>query len=311
MSRQQPQPTPNADASPGFTDQAAELRSISTDTLIEAVHFFGDTDPRRLGHKCAAVNLSDIAAMGHAPETLHLHVEHRRGQAEWLAHLRAGAEQLCQVHGARFTLTSALLPGDASVRVSAIVVGVASDGGAHTRDGARTGDHLCVTGVLGDAGAALDLLISQRADRANPQHLALLDRLETPTPRIELGQRLRHRVRGGLDISDGLRGDAEHLLTEQAPGVVIDARKLPVSAALKAVADEQSAQRFALQAGDDYELALVIAPEQLHDAQLVAERTGVPLTVVGAFVDEPGVQVCGLPEEHSGSGYRHQFRDSM
>ena len=177
------------------------------------------------------------------------------------------------------------------------------------RSQAANGDLVLVTGTLGDAGAALALLQRSQFQRNNPHHLALLARLERPTPRVNAGMRLAGIANSALDVSDGLSGDVRHLF-RGVLGAQITPTSLPLSQALSASFSAVEAREFALGAGDDYELCFTVSPDNLDKALLACEQANVAATVVGKMVDNGGclelTEPCG--ETPVGAKSTHGFQ---
>jgi len=252
----------------------------STDLLIEEIHFRLDwTDLYDLGRKAVAVNLSDIAAMGGTPRFLYLGLACPSNTE--VADLEALLEGvLAETAQYGVTLTggdTCRSPGPWMLAVT--VEGSAPAGRAVTRQGARPGDLVMVSGTLGDSALALRLL--QEGLTPDP---ALLERHHRPTPRIELGRLLAEAglASAMIDISDGLAADLEHILQASSVDAVIDSTQLPLSTAFQHhLAGDGDARELALHGGEDYELLFTLAAADLERAQALAAQLGLPLTPVG------------------------------
>ena len=161
--------------------------AVSSDMLVEGRHFFADVDPESLGHKALAVNLSDLAACGAEPLAFTLALALPSADDAWLAAFARGLFALADAHGCE------LVGGDTTrgpLNICITVFGEVPAGQALLRSGARAGDDLYVSGTLGDARLALEALQGRVA--LPPALLAAArQRLERPTPRVALGQRLR------------------------------------------------------------------------------------------------------------------------
>ena len=263
------------------------------DTLVENVHFPADISPADLGYRCVAVNLSDIAAMGGRPLWMTLALTMPASDEDWLSDFAGGLHEAAAEHDV------SLVGGD-TTRGDAIVVSVQISGDVATgtavhRSGARCGDTIYVTGTIGDAGAGLALLSAGNSDEY------LLHRFLRPTARVAAGQALPGLASAAIDISDGLLGDLKKLLDASDVGGEIQLDALPTSDALKAAFDKKSQRRFALAAGDDYELCFT------SSAEVATELGGVPVTAIGTITDGNSL-VCrdhGKIVEIADSGYRH------
>jgi thiamine-monophosphate kinase len=254
--------------------------ALTTDMLVEGRHFAAGADPRKLGHKALAVNLSDLAAMGAAPRWALLSIGLPGADERWLEAFSAGLFALA----ARFGVE--LVGGDttrAEARVINIVaLGEVPAGVALYRSAARPGDDIWVSGELGGAALAL----------RRPDIPEVMKRLHEPEPRVELGERLRGLAHAAIDISDGLVGDLGHIAARSRLGVVIEYGRVPKAGAFAALADETLERDCVLSGGEDYELAFTAAPEQRPAIEALARELGLPLARVGAMRSgEPGVEV--------------------
>ena len=243
----------------------AEL-AVSTDLLLEGRHFARGADPRLLGHKALAVNLSDMAAMGATPRWATLGLALERADDAWLA---AFAEGLYALAG-RFGVD--LIGGDTTrgpLAVCVTILGEVPAGKALRRDGARVGDDIWVSGELG--GAAYGL-------RGTNDAMAAM-RLHAPEPRVALGERLRGVATAAIDVSDGFAQDLGHILERSGVGASVEYARLPKHA----IADAQTERRCVLAGGDDYEL-LFTAPAGRRAA---VEKLGgtVAVTRVGVICE--------------------------
>ncbi|MEM7404454.1 MAG: thiamine-phosphate kinase [Pseudomonadota bacterium] len=278
--------------------------AVSVDTLVCGVHFFDDAPALSVGHKAAAVNLSDMAAMGARPLWLQAFVHGAPGQA-WMAAFRDGFERLAAEH--RTTPKLYEEPhSEGPVRITVAVGGNVNAAAAIRRDGAAPGDLVVVTGTLGDAGAALTLCLDGEFKDGHRDHAALLRRLEYPLPRVGAGIAAAGVASAGLDLSDGLAGDLRHLL-RTGLGARLDAERLPLSGALRRCFPRPEARvELALNSGDDYELCLTVRPDLLTTLQDRLVTTDTTCTVVGEVVAGAGVRVTG-PGSSSLTpvGYQH------
>ncbi len=126
---------------------------VTTDTMVEGVHFFPDVDPRALGHKLVAVNISDLAAMGAEPSWLSLAITLPKVDPVWLQAFAEGLSETADYYNCQ------LVGGDTTrgpLTLTVIAKGLVPKGKALTRAGAKVGDYLYVTGTLGDAALGLE-----------------------------------------------------------------------------------------------------------------------------------------------------------
>jgi len=269
----------------GVGDDAALLRmpadaelAAAVDTIVAGRHFPDGSDPRSIGHRALAVNLSDLAAMGATPAWATLALTLPSADANWLERFAGGLADLANAHGV------ALVGGDTTagpLTISIQIMGHVVRGTALRRTGGQAGDLLAVTGTLGDAGAGLALVTSTltAADAAAAQEL--IQRFEYPTPRVEFGMAARGIASAAMDLSDGLAGDLPKLASASGLAAHVDVDRLPLSRALRTVATPQQASDWALGAGDDYELLLAVPPPRFDLLASEAARLNLRLTVIG------------------------------
>ena len=265
--------------------------AVSTDMLVEGRHFLPGAEPRALGHKALAVNLSDLAAMGAQPLGFTLALALPAADPQWLAPFAAGLLALAEASGI------ALIGGDTTagpLNLCITVFGQLPRGQALRRSGARSGDLLWVSGTPGEARLALGQLLGAW-QLADAELATCAPRLHQPTPRLALGLALRGVASAAIDLSDGLLGDLGHLLDASGVGCRLDADALPASPALAA---QPLARRRLCQlaGGDDYEL-LFTAPAAASAAVLAAAAaSATPVACIGTIEAAAGLRL------HDGAG---------
>ncbi|MDC7823552.1 thiamine-phosphate kinase [Pseudomonas sp. BLCC-B13] len=273
--------------------------AVSTDTLVAGVHFPQPCDPFLLGQRALAVSVSDLAAMGAEPLGFTLALTLPEADPAWLEGFARGLSQMagqCAI---------ALVGGDTTrgpLSLTLSVFGQLLAGQALTRTGARPGDLLCVGGSLGDAAAALPLVLGQQA-AAGAAADYLLQRYWAPQPQLALGQWLRGRATAALDISDGLLADCGHIAKASAVALQIERDSLPLSAALRTLAGERAVD-CALSGGDDYRLAFTLPAQYLPALQAQWPE----VVVIGRAVAGQGVQLldgAGRRLDPPSAGYQH------
>jgi thiamine-monophosphate kinase len=268
----------------GVGDDAALLRlqrgkelAVSTDMLVGGRHFFDGADPRQLGHKALAVNLSDMAAMGATPRWATLSLALPRVDARWLRAFSAGFMRLARMHDVD------LIGGDTTrgpLNLCVQIMGEVPAGRALRRDGARAGDDIWVSGVVGDAALALAALGGRI--RLTPREFAqVARRLHLPAPRIALGQALRGLARSAIDISDGLIADLGHICKRSRVAATIELARVPASAVMRRHFDHPAAAAARLAGGDDYELCFTAAPRNRAGIERAGVRLRLAVTRIG------------------------------
>ena len=252
---------------------------VSADMLVAGRHFPAGAEPRGLGHKALAVNLSDMAAMGAVPRWATLAVALPHADPHWLRAFSRGFMALARRYGVD------LVGGDTTrgpLNICVQIMGEVPRGLALRRDGARPGDDIWVSGVLGDAALALAAL--ERRIRLTPGELERCSaRLQRPQPRVALGVALRRMARSAIDVSDGLLADLGHILERSDVAAEIELAALPASRTLQRYLDRVVACRALLAGGDDYELCFTAPAPARERIRRIGKRVGVPLTRIGAI----------------------------
>ncbi len=277
---------------------------VTTDTMVEGVHFFPDVDPRALGHKLVAVNISDLAAMGAEPSWLSLAITLPKVDNVWLQAFAEGLSETADYYNCQ------LVGGDTTrgpLTLTVIAKGLVPKGKAITRAGAKVGDYIYVTGTLGDA--ALGLKLVQNQVEVSKKHRAhILQRFHYPTARVALGQALRTIASSAMDISDGICGDLPHILRRSKVGATVDVAKIPMSQALKDSCDLQQALECALSGGEDYELLFTVPEDKRGSLEVLLSPYGVPVTCIGRITGVAGkleLRQGDQPFVYQHQGYQH------
>ena len=254
--------------------------AVSTDMLVAGRHFILGTDPRRLGHKSAAVNLSDIAAMGATPRWVTLALALPQADEAWVREFSAGFHGLLAAHGVDW------VGGDTTagpLTISVTILGEVPPLQALRRTGAVPGDDVWVSGTLGDAALGLQSLLQEGIALTPEARQFCRDRLEVPTPRVALGQALRGLAHAAIDISDGLLADLGHVLDASGVGATLDFERLPRSVAMRQREASPGADALMLAGGDDYELCFTAAPQSASRIQQAAAQAGIAITCIGTI----------------------------
>jgi len=299
----------------GVGDDAALVRPragqelvLSTDMLVERVHFFHNADPRSLGHKALAVNLSDLAAMGATPRWALLALALPRADARWLAEFSRGFMALAR----RFDVD--LIGGDTTRGPLAIcvqIVGEVPRGKALRRDGARIGEDVWVSGTLGDAALAL-AAIQRRVKLGRAEFARCAQRLNRPQPRLALGIALRGIASSAIDISDGLLADLGHILERSNVAAHLESTAVPCSPAVRRRRATALGRDALFAGGDDYELCFTAPRRKRARVTAAARRARVKVTRIGSIEPRahgwPDLVVFdanGVPLKITHAGYDH------
>lgn len=286
--------------------QAGQQLAISSDMLVSGRHFFADADPFQLGHKCLAVNLSDLAAMGAAPLAFTLALALPAAEPEWLQPFSRGLLQLADSAGCE------LIGGDTTkgpLNICITIFGQVPPGQSLRRDAAQVGDEIWISGSLGDARLALAALSGELHDSAlsHAQQVLAEQRLHCPTPRNALGLALRQIAHAAIDISDGLLGDLGHILQKSQVGAELELAALPVGTVLASQPRARQLE-YILTGGDDYELCFTAPASQHQQVLQAAQLSNTPVARVGRILAAPGLRLLdaqGQPQTFSFHSFDH------
>ena len=290
----------------GFADDAALLVPpaghelvLTVDAVVADVHFFADDPADLVAKKALRVNLSDLAAKGAEPLGALLSLSMPAGVTdEWLALFARGLGEDCD----RFKCP--LLGGDTTGTGGALTISIAAVGSLPAgnmvkRRGAKAGDAVVVTGTIGDAALGLklrrepDAQAFAKLDAAEGAYLC--ERYLLPEPRLALAAVLRQSASAAMDISDGLAGDLGKLAAASGVRASIEAARVPLSDAARAVvAVDGRMIETVLTGGDDYEIAAAIPENRLSAFEKAAAAAGVSVTTIGRIEAGEGVNVVGL-----------------
>ena len=273
---------------------------VGRDTWVGGFHSPADPSPADIAYKSIAVNLSDLAAMAASPAWFLLSLTLPRNDSRWLSEFAGGLRQTAD----DFKLP--LIGGDTcrgELSVTVQIAGVVPTGQYVTRQLAKPGDLIVVSGELGNAGLGL-ALTQGRVDLPPDLHARCLQALNRPRPRLELNPFLREFASAAIDISDGLQGDLAHVLKASRCGAMISRDSIPVNPWIA----QKKAYQYALGAGDDYEICCSLpASYQREIENWNLEHPDCRLTVIGE-ITESGYflqQDESLIDLSDAQGYQH------
>ena len=249
---------------------------ISTDTLAEGIHFFGDEDPVDIAKKSLRVNLSDMAAMGAKPIFYNLSLSIPKEKVQkFIPKFAKG------LHEDQKQFDIKLIGGDLTsslkhINITITIFGNTSRGKSISRDGAQIGDCLYVSGILGLSKIGLDNFGSNHEEFLEAKKNYLL-----PLPRIDLGVSLKNIANSMIDISDGLVQDSIHLAKNSKSSIELNLSKIPLPNLNKI--SKKKILNSALYGGDDYELLFSCNPVHENYLKKLSSKLNLKLTKIGVF----------------------------
>jgi len=273
---------------------------MSMDTLINGVHFPLNTSAADIAYKSLAVNLSDLAAMAATPAWFMLSLSLPDNNESWLHEFSSSLKEVAE------TFQLELVGGDTCrgpLSITIQITGLVPKNRYVTRSGAKPGDKILVSGLLG--GAALGLAHAQKRLKL-PKSIAgvCLGALNRPCPRIELIEFLSRYASAAIDLSDGLIGDLAHILKLSDVGAIVNQASLPVPDWIV----ENNAYQYALSGGDDYEICLTLPRHHWpRVAQWNQQNPDCRLSEIGE-ISESGytlIQAKQTTDLYDWQGYQH------
>jgi thiamine-monophosphate kinase len=272
----------------GLADDAAAITPppghdliLKTDGLIASVHFFPDDPADGVARKALRVNLSDLAAKGAAPLGFLLSIALPKGFSEdWLAEFTRGLGDDAEIYNCP------LLGGDTDstpgpITISVSAFGTLPAGTMVRRSGAKVGDHVFVSGTIGDAALGLRVRKGELEDASG--HLVARYRL--PQPRMALAETVRAHASAAMDISDGLAGDLAKLCRASGVSADIEVARVPLSdAAANALSGDCNLIEPILTGGEDYEILCAVAPNRIAALEADSAKAGVSVSDIGRIV---------------------------
>ncbi len=302
----------------GLMDDAACLSPtpghdlvLTTDALVESVHFLPGDPPGSVARKALGVNVSDLAAKGADPKGFLLSLALPEDWTEdWLESFASGLGKAAR------DFSCPLLGGDTvkargALTLSVTAIGEVPAGRMVRRTTARPGDLICVTGTIGDAALGLRLRSSPSWAKALSQgeRDLLADRYLNPRPRHQLAQAVRDNARAAMDVSDGLAGDLAKMLRVSDVSGTVEAGDVPLSAAArKAVAADPDLLDSIVTGGDDYEILCAVPESNLDRLRKEADRVGIGLSVIGRVIpgsDPPVFRTGGIERRYDVGSFSH------
>jgi thiamine-monophosphate kinase len=299
----------------GLIDDAAIINGssddlvVTTDAIVEGVHFLPGDPPHTIARKALRVNLSDLAAKGAAPAGFVLTLALRTADENWLKEFANALGEdaklfACPLLGGDTVST----PGPLSISVTAF--GHVPAGRMVRRSGAKAGDVVLVTGTIGDATLGLALLKHGSETGSPAAQSALIGRYRVPEPRVRIAAAVREHAHAAMDVSDGLAGDLAKLCKASGVTAEIKLEQVPLSPAARVgLAKRLTTIEALISGGDDYEVLCTVPESSLAAFLSAAAVQRVEATAIGVIRsgDDPPVFISatGRPVTLKRSSYSH------
>ena len=274
----------------GIGDDAAIIKIqknyelvVSSDMLVENIHFQKKTDPSRLGWKSLAVNLSDIASMGAKAKWVTLSISLPKPDQIWLKKFSQGFFKCAEKFGVD------LIGGDTTkgpLVISITIMGEIAKGQSLLRSAAKINDDIWVTGQLGNASMGLASL-QGKIKLTPPLKTRCVKALEIPMPKVLLGIHLSKFAHSCIDVSDGLIQDLGHIIKNSKVGATIFLNQIPCEGFIKT----SKKYHFALNGGDDYELLFTAPVKNRTHIEKIAKETSTQVNRIGIISNQRSIKI--------------------
>ena len=274
-----------------YSGVASKYQLVSTDALVENIHFkFSTISPEQLGQKAIAVNISDIAAMGGTPTRVLITLGiSKKVSTSFINKLYNGIHKTCDLYDIE------LFGGDTvsspkSFFINITIIGEAKRGKLFTRNGAKEGDLIFATGTLGDSSLGFKILSDKNWECSEKSKKYLIKKHLVPTPRLKESQLLvqyNHKITSMIDISDGLVQDLYHICKQSKTGAIIYEEKLPKSLELSKFCRENRLKPlpFILEGGEDYELLFTLPSDGVKNLYRQFKKAKALVTHIGEITE--------------------------
>jgi thiamine-monophosphate kinase len=292
--------------------------AITKDAIVAGIHFFPDDPPQLIAKKLVRCNLSDLAAKGAKPQFILMATCFPSTVSEeWLNSFFSGLKEDCE----KFSLN--LIGGDivttpGPLTLTLTAIGSVKYGQLTTRSGAQIGDHIWVSGTIGDSFLGLQIAQKNKFDKIldDDDRIYLIDRYLLPQPRVQFGIESAPYLHASMDISDGLLGDLIHITTLSQSSALIDLDKIPLSRPAQKILNGQSQLKIfdLIAGGDDYELLFTASQQEKQNIDNLAESLGINCTVIGEI--QKGTDIVMVnhsgrvkidPSSMKAKSYHHYF----
>lgn len=262
---------------------------MTMDTVVAGVHFFANDPPQSIAAKVLGVNLSDLAAMGADPYVFTLSVAlNRQTSVSWLETFAQSLHHYQDLyHIVLVGGDTVRTPGPTSLTINA--TGLVPIGKAIKRSGAKIGDTIYVSGVIGEGALGLMALRGEKIGLGADALACCIEKYRFPKPRLALGKALRGVASSAIDVSDGLIQDLGHICATSKVGARLDLANIPLPIGI-----DSPLLPKVLNGGDDYELVFTIPHESDDLIQEALKTCGIPVHRIGTIVAKPDIEVRHL-----------------
>lgn len=304
-----PFPIHHKDVLYGIGDDAACLQIpkgfnllVSTDTLVSGIHFLPEWDPYDIAYKSVMVNVSDMAAMAAQPRYVTLALTLPELNQKWIEAFSKGLKDSLNLYNID------LIGGDTThgpLSITLTIMGLAPHKKAIRRSGAKPGDVILVSGILGAAALAIKYLDDRTISSSDKAEL--MNKLLHPCPRVDLCELIREYATSAIDISDGLSADLNHICIASGVGAGLNKKAIPVHPLLHKYLGDQAVD-LALTGGDDYELCFTVSSSKFEKLNKELNKLDLKCYSIGVIEESPGLRIRTLDDswvELKPDGYSH------
>ena len=256
---------------------------VTTDTLVEKIHFGLTDNPCLIAKKLMRINLSDLAAMGSSPLAYLLNLAlPKKVTDQWLGRFTLGLKEDQKKYNI-FLAGGDTVATTGPIVLSLTAFGFNQKGLYHKRSGAKEGDFIFVSGTVGDSALGL-ISIKKELKIPKKDREFLIQKYFLPEPRISLGEKLLTIASSAIDVSDGLAQDINHICMSSGIGAQLFFSKLPISSSAKLLLKNYPKfKKKILNGGDDYEIVFTASSELEKKIETLSKKTRIKITKIGVM----------------------------
>ena len=282
---------------------------VTSDALVESVHFLASDSPQDIAAKILSVNLSDLAAMGAKPFSYNLIFGASKDINEQWIKLFSNSLAIEQKKYSISLIGGDIVRSKGPLFLSITAMGFLENGTELRRSGAKFKDDVWVSGLIGDGAAGLKVAQGELKVDDKSDEFYLLSQYRRPVPRVDLGLKLKGIANATIDVSDGLISDLAHICRSSKLGATVSLDAVPISKALgKVIKADKNYYNLVLCGGDDYELLFTANKSYYHDILNISRILEIPITKIGELNESSGVNVLNTGDfiyDIEESGYSH------
>jgi len=290
-----------------FPKDALNEYVITTDSMVEGVHFFENSIAETVASRLLASNLSDIASSGAKPKFLTLNgTINSKTDENWIKSFAEKIDEISKEYGV-YLVGGDTVKNDDKLFFAATIIGEIPKGRALNRNKAKIGDDIYVSGTIGEAFLGMQILKGEFEDLEQNDKNYFVNRYTSPTARVELGNELVNLANACADISDGFFIDLENICKSSSHSADVFINKIPIAL------NDVNLRLQQLTSGDDYELIFTANRANREDIFDLSKKLGLKISLVGKVKELEANNYLNILDENENFinleklGYQHEI----